>query len=350
MSAQLRLFTGELAITGRESRQRYTLREAFERVTLPVLQRRRRSASTIAKYVKAVWYWELAYPHDPPICEITADLLDELPGTLLEPGRRLGITTNTAANQQQMYAEAILRSCGPRNGRRGGAGILDQFPVGERLPVQAPTKRRRFIDDEDWNRLYLACGKLTTPRDWTISIPFALASRVMLVLLYNCGPRRNEAMSLPTSSVIRTIEHPDDEIDVRSPHGWLSYHTPKTRSRKGGLPLTIPICETLRRHLDAIDGSRSRLFPHGSHPSTWRSWLRRLEMLAKTESHCTFQDMRKTANRGIRRVGGREVSMFVLGHQPRGVNATWYDDLTEDAVAAVNRRLQPELFERGPDI
>lgn len=352
LSPSLRLFTGadDSHLTTRERQQRYTLRQAFEEITRPRLLRRGRSAGTISKYRKACWYFEEVFSYNPPLCEITGEMLDSLPCVLLDPARRLAITTHTAANQQLMYVEAILRSCGPRMGRRGGAGILDDVPIGERLPAEAPTKRRRIIPEEAWNRLYLACGKLQKPAMWNLSIPFPLASRAMLVLLYTCGPRRTEAMTMRTSAVIRSSFHPDDEVDIENLHGWIAYHTPKTRAKKNGLPLVVPMSECLRRHLDAIDGVRTRLFPYSDHPTTWRKWLKRINTHAGIDPPYTFQDMRKTANRGIRRIAGREVAKFVLGHQPRGVNAQFYDDLTEDAVEAVNARPQPEMFLKGPEL
>lgn len=343
----LKIFTGSTHDAAPEDRTRWTLRQAFEQVTLPRLKRRQRAPGSVEKYKRAVWYWEQA-TDDPAIGRITADDLDEFVELLAEPGR-WALRTATAANQQLGYVEAILRSCGPRIGRNGGAGILTEVPAGERLPTEAPTKRRRLVPLEHLDAIYRACRVATWPR--VHGLPAPLLWRVAFVLAYNVGPRRCELFKMPASADRPQAAYPGDadDIEATSPHGWLAFPTPKTARRKQQLPLVVPVNLTTRQHLDAIrTGTRRlRLLPMGDHASTWRRHSFRIQTAAGIGEPYTWQDLRKTASRAYRRTAGRDVAEFILGHKPRGTNATFYDDLTADAVAAVERLPQPAAFLEG---
>lgn len=352
----LKLFTGaDTPQTPREHRRHWTLREACEEITEPLLRRRGRAAGSVAKYWKAIWYWEAFHRVlagqaadgtdrcDPGIGEISAEQLDSFAEALV--AKPFGLRTNTAANQQLMYVESVLRSCGPRVGRKGGAGIIEEVPFGERLPAQAPSRQRRRITDELLADIYDACRFAQFPQHPRLPAPAVW--RALFVTGVVQGPRRCELAELATSADVRTPECPDESIDVTSPHGWLQFHTPKTRRVKGGKPLCLPVAPCVRVHLDALrelDPRRSRLFPIGDTPSTWRKWFRRIQERAGIREPYTFQELRKTCSIRYRRHAGREVAKFMLGQQPRGVNERWYDDLTEDAIKAVLTLPQPEPF------
>lgn len=335
----LRLFDGDQSLP--DNATHWTIRQAFESVTLKKLKRQNRSPGTIAKWEKAVWYWEQVNPHDPPLGAISEDNLNEFPERILEPSRQFGIRTNTAANQQQMYVAAILRSCKSK--------LSTEVPDCEPLPTEAPSRHRRIIKDEQLAATYFACRSAT----WSTNanLPAPLVWQSLLVLLCSIGCRRTEAATMPANAFVRSVEFPDlpgVEIDAESPFGWLVFHTPKTRAKKHGLPLVVPVSRCLADHLNELDRlapARRRMFPIGDHASTWRKEFLRIQSAAGIDDPFQFQDLRKTANRRFRRAGGRDVAAYMLGHQPRGVNATFYDDLADDAAAMLNRCTWPRGFD-----
>lgn len=359
-SVALKLYTGaDQPQTPKERRKLWTVREAFDEITEPLLERRGRADGSIAKYRKAVWYWEAVCRLqagfkadgtervDPAISAIDSERLDEFPLELL--GHDFGITTHTAANQQQMYVESILRTCGPRVGRKGGAGILDEVPFGQRLVAQAPSRHRRRCPDDELCAIYDACRFAKFPEHPRLPAPEIW--RALLVTGAMEGPRRCELGELSMSADVRSAECPDETIEATSPHGWLQFHTPKTRRVKNGRPLCIPIAPCVRTHLDYLrdlEPRRGRLFPIGDTPSTWRKWLRRIQEKAGIKEPFTFQELRKTCSIRFRRHAGREVAKYMLGQQPRGVNERWYDDLAEDAVQAVLTVAPPAAFLKPP--
>lgn len=343
MISALKLFTGP---DDQQDRRRstdpnsWTIRQAFEEIKLPELKRQKRSDGSIAKWNKAVWYWEQVSRMNPPLSQIGDDDLNAFPEQLVDPDNRFGIRTNTAANQQLMYINGILNSC---------RKLIDRVPSGSPLPKQAPTKVRRSLSDDVLNELYFACRSATVSYDSRIPAP--LLWRSLLVLYLSIGCRRCEGARMPASALMRTELCPDLpglDIEAESPFGWLVFHTPKTRSRKGGLPLVLPVSKPLREHLDELDRlspNRRRLFPIGDHPSTWRKQFNRIQKSAGISPPFTFQELRKTANRRFRRAADRETAAFMLGHSARGVNATFYDDLTDDAIAMINSMPWPNAFD-----
>jgi hypothetical protein len=345
-TAALKLYTGEpTTLTPREQKRLWTLRQAFAEITEPLLIRRGRATGSIAKYHKAIWYWEQA-TSDPAISLVTGETLDDFVEQLPRDFKLL----HQSANQQLLYVEAILRSCGPRVGRRGGAGILDDVPCGERLPEQAPSRRRRRIPEELLAAMYLDGARgMTVPAHPRVPAPAFW--RTFLVTGANIGPRRCELWRLPMTADVRQPECPDEEIEATSPHGWFQFETPKVRGRKAHRPLIVPLPPVVRLHLDhlrTLDPRRQRIFPAPSeHPSCWRKWFIRLQTHAGITEPFTFQDLRKTCSMRYRQHAGREVAKFILGQQPRGVNALWYDDLTQDAVTAALTLPQPEAFTLG---
>lgn len=337
----LQLYTGPDRSSPRSDRpvEFWTIRETFEGIALPRLRRLQRSESSIAKWRKAVEYWELIRTDNPPIGAIAADDLSAFPDLLLGYRPPLKITTTTAANQQLTYIAGILRTA---------ADHLPRVPRGDKLPRQAPTRHRRIIKMGDLSDIYHNCKFANFCLDDRIPAP--LVWRSLIVAAITAGPRRNELVTMPASAWYRASEFPELpglDIDADSPHGWLVYHTPKTSRRKGGLPLIVPVSDVLADHLRELDRlapRRSRMFPLGDHPSTWRKHLNRIQRKAGIDPPFTWQDFRKTSNRIFRRAANREVAAFMLGHQPRGVNATYYDDLTEDAVEAVSKIELPAAF------
>lgn len=357
----LKVFNGdelETPRTPREEKQQWTLRQAMNEVTIPLLKRQGRSGGSIAKYEKAVWHWESHWRVengfdmesdarcDPAISAIDTEQLDEFPAALIA-NERSGIRTHAAANQQLMYVEAVLRSCGPRLGRKGGCGILDQVPFGLRLTDEAPTRKRRRIPEDALCAIYDACRFAKFPAHPRLPAPALW--RTFLVTFANIGPRRCEGWLLPMHADCRLPECPDDTIEATSPAGWLQFHTPKTRRTKNGLPLSVPVAPIVRQHLDAlreIDPRRGRIFPVGNTPTTWRKWFKRIQERIGFDQPYTFQELRKTCSMRYRRHAGRDVAQYMLGHLPRGVNAKYYDDLAEDAVQAAQTIAQPEAFAR----
>lgn len=306
----------------------WTLRQAWEWSMRPKLERLNRSPGTLDKYRKAVDYWEQV-TDDPPIGIITHEQLNLFPELLL--ARRNSIHTHTAANQQLMYAQAIL------------ARALDAAPKGDPLPKQERTRRRRIIPADAIAAMYRECRILKWSTD--LSVPTPLIWRTLLIVLLQCLPRRNEALLLGTAAYHPEPDFPElseaeVDCDVTSPQGWLVYHTPKTKRIKNGLPLVLPVSPVLQQHLVELlrySPNRLRLFPLGTHPTTWRKHLMQIQRAAGIDSPYTFQEFRKTGNRLMRRLAGRDVAMYFAGHAKRGINEDYYDDLTEEAVEAAQR-------------
>lgn len=322
--------------------QFWTLRQAFEEKKLPALKRLQRASGTIAKWHKAIWYWEHV-TENPPISLITDDVLQSFLDSLLSPERQLAIRTHKAANQQLMYVQGILRGCRQELDYRVPAAIP--------LPHEAPTRIRRIVNTETLEAIYRHCSIARLSYD--ARIPAPLLMRAALVLFLTAGCRRCEGWLMPSASYVRQPEFPqvpeytDCELDAESPLGWLVFHTPKTKVRKGCRPLVIPVNSALKSHLDELDRlapRRQRLLPLGDHPSTWKKQFDRIQRAAGIEDPYCWQDLRKTASRLYRRVAGREVAKFILGQQPRGVNATYYDDLTQDGVEACEKIELPACF------
>lgn len=349
MSVALKLYTGESQLPARQQNppQFWTIREAFEQRVLPKLKRQHRSQATIDKWGLAVGYWELVYPDNPPISQITDSDLTAFSDLLLAKVAK--ITTHTTANQKMMHVQSILKAC---------RDALDHIPVGTPLPDQAATRHRRIVSDELLDQWYRQCSFATLSRDRALPAP--LIWRALLALFLSMGCRRGEACMMQRTAWHRDAEfpdfpqHPDLDVDGTSPYGWLVFHTPKTRAKKHGLPLVLPVSAMLARHLDQLDRlspGRERMFPIGDHATSWQGQLSRIQWGVKRASpedsnrdHYSFQDLRKTVSRRYRKSSGREVAKYMLGHQPRGVNATFYDDLTEDAVTAVNTMHWPKAF------
>lgn len=345
-TSPLRLFTGHQDDCSVP--EFWTVRQAFEAMKLPEMKHKARSERTIAKWEKAIWYWEQV-TDNPPICRVTSDLLTDFPSRLLDPKRAFDVNTNTTANANLMYIRGILRACEEH---------LPRVPRAWPLPQQAATRHRRVVPPEVLAEMHKACDVARYDRhrcrSYCRSIPAPVLMRATLALFLSIGCRRTEGLTMDASAYRRQPEfpdfpeHPQLEVDAESPHGWLVFHTPKTRARKDGLPLVLPVSEVLAKHLNELDRlapRRHRMLPLGDAPTTWANQLKRVQKAAGIENFYTWQDLRKTANRMFRKAGGREVAKFMLGHQPRGVNATWYDDLAEDAVIAVERVQLPQCFQ-----
>ncbi len=347
----LRLYSGDSSKdTDRPSipKEQWTIRQAFEQQKRPLMLRQGRAAPTLKKWEKAVWYWEQV-TDNPPIGQVDDELLNVFAERLLERERRFDVNTNTTANQNQMYIQSILKSCEKH---------LEHVPKGTPLPLQAATKHRRIVPPDLLARIYQACDSakydlLRCP--WVCrSIPAPLLMRSVVTLFLCIGCRRTEGLTMERTAYVRHPEFPDlpecggMEIDADSPHGWLVFHTPKTRARKSGLPLVLPVAPVLAAHLDLLDElapHRKRLLPLGDSVNTWQNLFRRVQDAAGIENPYCWQELRKTANRMYRRAAGRDVAKYMLGQQPRGVNAAFYDDMTQDAVEAVARIQLPNCFQ-----
>lgn len=342
--------TDESAGAGKSSERDWTIREAFQERVLPWLQRQGRASATIENYWRAINYWEQCRPDNPAINRITEEDLTRFPSQILSRGR---VKTNGTANDHQMCVHRILQFC---------AQFLDHpLPPREKLPRQAATKFSRVVPDDVLDLSYRRCRVATLTKDPRLPAP--LVWRSLLTLFVSLGLRRSEAILLPRSAWHREPEFPDlpefpdYDFDASSPHGWLVFDTSKTRRVKGGRPLVLPVPKVLAEHLSAMDqihSQRTRMFPLGECTQSWRQQWQRIQWGIKTTRGLagweppfvpyTFQDLRKTANRRYRKLAGREVARAILGHQPRGVNETYYDELTEDAVDAVARIVFPAAF------
>lgn len=343
MAPALKLFTGLDEVeysTPRELQRRYTLREAFEAVLLPVLRIKGRAKGTIDAYYSTIRWWE-RLTDDPAICEITDELLlrfhMSLPNELHGPRSR---------NKHTINVEAILRICGPRDSRnKRGRGILDVVPFCERAVIGAPQKRRRIVPEDAFAVIFDASSIATWPKHPTLPAP--LVWRCLWLLLLTYGPRRTNAFLMPADSLLREPRHPVPEIEVSNSCGWLNYLPTKTR---GARPqdLTLPLNETMRQWLDALGPRKNQLFPFPRSTRDWRSWSHRIQTAAGIAEPYSFQDFRKTCNVTWNRLSGRKaLGRFVLGQMPRDVNTQFYEDFTADVATLVHSFPYPDLVRSG---
>jgi len=348
--SSLRLFTG--SETGNQESETsgrfWTIRQAFEQKKRPEMLRSESATATIKKWEKAIWYWEQV-TDNPPLIHITEELLTDFPERLLEPDRKLGVTTNTTANQKLMYVRGIMKSCDK---------YLPRIPRSVPLPSQPATRHRRIVPVDLLDAMYRGCHAAKNDpsrlKGMCKAIPSPALMRAVLAFYLLAPCRRTEGFKMERTAYRRQVEfpdfpeHPGFEVEAESPFGWLVFHTPKTARKKKGLPLVLPVHPTLALHLDCLDKlapNRKRLLPLGNNPTTWQHSFNRIQKAAGIVKPYTWQDLRKTGNRLFRKAGGREVAKFMLGQQPRGVNAQFYDDLTEDAVEALSRVQLPECFQ-----
>jgi integrase len=362
----LRLFTGEAPEIPEPPQsdpvppspeEEWTLREALERRVIPKLKRSGRAQQTLDNWRNAVECWETVRPDNPAISLITEEDLTLFVDALPEAFDYCHKT----ANKKLTHVQGILKRCEDILGRRA--------PQGDPLAKQPATKVRRIVPDDVLDLIYRRCNVATLSHDPRLPAP--LVWRSLLTLFSTLGPRRSEACKMPRSAWRRDPEYPSLpeypqlESDAESPHGWLVFATPKTERAKDGLPLVLPVPKILADHLaemERLSPRRARMFPIGTSDSSWRKQLLRIQWGVTTirgfeipdAPEYTFQDLRKTTGRRYRRHAGRDVSGFLLGHKPRGVNATYYDELTHDAVEAViglpdskKHRLPPAFYSFG---
>lgn len=342
----LRLFTGDdgpalhSASPPQSRPQLYTLREAFEAVLRPTLELKGRALGTLAGYETTLRAWE-RLTENPPISAITDDDLAAFHRAF--PDETHG---PRARNKHTINVEAILRICGPRDSRnKRGRGILEVVPFCERAAVGAPRKRRRVIAPEQFDLIYDGCSIARWPQHPTLPAP--LVWRCLFLLLWTYGPRRSNAFRMPAEAVIRSAPHPEPELDVANPLGWLSYVPTKTAGTKPE-PLTLPLNSTLRAHLDRLGPRRNLLFPFSTCTRDWRAWSHKIQAAVGIDEPFAFQDFRKTCNVNWNRLGGRKaLGRYVLGHLPRDVNTQFYEDFTADVAELVHSFPYPSLVASG---
>lgn len=348
-----------------------TLRQAFDRYMREEITRIR-AKSTLGQYETALRHWEnfVAYQGaqtrthlgehgqevGPPIREFRAgtvgdtstvntpitDSVHAVTDELLARFRRWlaadGMSDASIAKTWR-YMRPLFNRLGPRiPGNPRGAGVITIVPyMSTELDVDATATTgtragvKRILTLDELDKLYKACsaatwpgGKVGAPALW----------RTLLVLFYGFGMRTQDLVQLPWSDVTFAPECPDEESTALSPHGWISFLPAKTRRRKTTL-LILPLSEVGRRHLESIRCERDLVFAFPNSPrNLYGQWHELLD--AAGVKRCDLKDLRKTCNVAYNRLS-RGIGEWVLGHAPRGVNATFYQSIEQDLLDVVPR-------------
>lgn len=352
---RLRLYTGGDDLS--DVPAGWTIRQAFTARLLPRLQRLRRADGSIEKYDRAVrhWesYWRDAGTPEPSLINIDPETLTACVDWLVSSPLNK-IATHAAANQQLMYLHAILDRV-----QDIYLSLRRPVPKGDPLPEEESGEGGVEVPLDLLDLWYRRCRVASQSTD--ARLPAPLVWRSLLVLYVTCGCRRSEAARMPRTAWHREPRFPrlpGFRTVCDSPHGWLAFETPKTRRRKGGLPLVIPVHQVLAEHLaemDRLSPHRERMFPLDKSETAWRNQFRRIQAGVTRQqaiaagypegvSYYTFQDLRVTANMQYLEQADREIGEHILGHAPRGVNARHYDRVSRRAADAVARMVWPAVF------
>lgn len=294
------------------------LRDAFERFVVGSLIGI--AKSTLGEYRRAVQHWE-AYSANPPLPEITDDVCEEFFWRV----RDSGLVRPATYNKWARHLRGILMRLGPRDSRnRRGKGLLPYVPL---LPVWPEEfGDPRVIPLEDLSRIYEACQCARWPRG--AEGMAATRWRAWLVLLYNCGPRRDDALGLTWANV------------ESSPRGPVL----KWRAKKTGKKQTVPLNTIVLRHLEKLPRGTETLigFPN-SHRDLYGEWKRILTLAGIHEGY-TFHDVRRTCGTAYDLISERAAE-WVLGHA-KTVTRRSYINPDEKLFSAAAAIRQPVAFLR----
>lgn len=331
------------------------LRQWYERQLLPKLLERvelgQRSARTLEEYEIALGHWErkASYPLesdptvnaiDPPVRLINESIVSAFRRKLLKDPFTKGKSTarnqraNLTVNKVMRHLRAIVRTLFPPDSHNpNGAGIVPLFPWPEELKRQG-TLTFTFSRKE-LSALYLACGKCKSASKYACNrSPMHNPDkwRTALVLALNAGPRTWDLFGLKWSAI---------KWD-KFKHGAVWF-----QSRKTAKIQMVPLNRESRIHLEHL----RKLFPTDEFifqgfkkdSTFYRSWER---ITAAAKVTAPFESMRKTCST-LHDDVRHGVGAFLLGHSPRGVNATSYDNPTPRVMRTVYKLKCPAEFRRG---
>lgn len=343
-----------------------SLRLAFDRYMRAEVTRTRAKA-TLAQYQTALRHWEAFVAAS---CgEPQPD--DGIAGTVGWPDTstvNTTITDNVLAvtdqvlerfrcwleSEQELGAAAIAKTwrflrplfnrLGPRvPGNPRGLGILTQVPYMDTSGTPAAgAGTKRILSGDDLNALYKACGQAKWPS--SRNVPAPALWRALLVLAYTYGLRTQDLIQLPWSAITWMPDSPDPASTAKHADGWLSFCPGKTARRKA-TDLVLPLSSVARRHLESIRYERERIFGFPNSPrGLYTQWHALLEGAAVKAAD--LKDLRKTSNTAYNRLKPG-IGSWILGHAPRGVNATFYTSVEQDLLEVIPRLPYPTAMATG---
>ena len=316
----------------------FTLQQIFDERMRKTLERGKRATGTIKDYQTSLRHWGALSP-DPQLCEITDEDLEAFADALES---RPEIETLTTVDKHVKNIESILRFCGPKTRQHPSAlKAIESPPFIARRSGSQAAGEHRVISVDEMNAIYRACSVARWPN---AAVPAPVVWRAFFVFLWNVGPSRTQAFLFPTKAVHFSAECPVGRFrNITNEHGWLSFVREKTKRTKPQ-PITLPMCETLSRHVRSVHNrDRERLFPFSKCQRDWYRWMYEIQAAAGLEKPFTPQEFRVTCN-----VEWDEVQFgigaSVLGHDRRDVNSRHYKAVVKRLAALVQERAQPSAF------
>lgn len=312
-SSQLRLFSPDNHLPHPAS---MNLRQAWDIVAKPTFLNAKKS--TLTEYVAAINRWE-EYTDNPAILEIDDAACDSFTQSVLDSDA----VENTTYNKWARHLRGIFNRLGPRDSRNKlGKGIMPMIPIIQFLNEEL--SEPRIIPLDHISRMYDACRVAKWPNRG--GIPPMVRWQTLLVLLYNLGQRRDDALLLSDQSFFEGK--------------CLRWIAKKTRKKQ-----CVPMHPVVQAHL--------KLIPHNGLTSllgisttnrrdfygTWKAIIQAAEVPPYIP-----KDFRKTCATELDyQVEG--AASWVLGHA-EGVTRKHYINPTEKVTRAVMAMRQPEAFLR----
>jgi integrase len=329
MHQALRVYDPDLVTTATppvDPSHQITLRQAYEAYFRRSIKSQKKR--TLEAYTNALDHWE-RLTANPVLPLITDDVLEDF----REAWARSATHAAATFNKVRRHLFAILNRCGPRCGRnRRGRGLIREVAYCEELTFEGQPPR--IVSHKRLSAIYAACDVATWPRRKRTGCAPADWWRALLVLLFNLGPRTQDAGRLQWEHV---------SLDQRH----LQFVARKTRKLQ-----FMPLNDVLVWHLRKLQGGPSPLVFVGMKTNrqlyeTWKKIQREAGIaLGKAFAPYDFRDLRHTcATVYDEQFPG--VAELILGHALRGVTRRHYINPTGRIKRAVERLKQPEAFTRA---
>lgn len=354
-----------------------TLRDAFERYRLPRMRKQKAAASTLVAIRQTVTLFErfandlsnelVAYLIDREPAEwarivaesvglvsgsgITSttshaqsgqvwdfrqvqNITDDVLESFVDWATASGYSASTV-NKHLRNLRAIFRAIGPREtGNPRGRNLIGTVPSVPSEPEERASPKPLTL--ERLSALYDACRLMEWPAH--SAAPASLVWQVYLLLLLTHGYRVEDGRSIRGEHLHLAARCPDPNSPSTNAAGWIDYAPAKTR--KHGRRTVLPLHPVVRAHIDRLLAYRGGVLPayrllvemRGRVSTRLAAW-HRLRAAAGCEG-VDLADFRKTANNAHNAtVPG--IGEHVLGHAPRGTNATWYTRVEADLIRAM---------------
>lgn len=304
--------------------QTLSLRDIYEQFHKPDLEANDASPRTCEYYRVILNAWE-RLTDDPPLAAIDNSTVAAFRDALLAEDK-----ARVTVNKAWRAIRCLLRRAGPPQYRNpAGLNLISTIPYMRELREDLPLPKIASFDE--LSAIYDAC----TVADWpSCEIPAARWWQCLLVLAYNAGARRSDLLNLRTSDVSFTGRR-------------LQFKARKTRKFQ-----SIPINETVIRHLEMTWSRRPLVFPRATHEHRFRDEWKRIQSRAGLHRPVTFPMLRATCSSNYCEVGGELVAAFILGHTVRtvpSVTVKHYLNPSGPIRTACDELPQPAAFVAGLD-